>query len=66
MAIWYSDSNCPSVTAHLSPFLNIRIRIGRALNEGHVLNDILQSAFTVYPFSLMKTRRGVQVNLNDY
>lgn len=45
MAIWHSNSNCPSVAVHLSPFLNIRICIGRALNEEHVLNDILQSAF---------------------
>lgn len=25
MAIWHSNGNCPSVTVHLSPFLNIRI-----------------------------------------
>ena len=25
MAIWHSNGNCPSVTVHLSPFLNIRV-----------------------------------------
>lgn len=25
MAIWHSYGNCPSVTVHLSPFLNIRV-----------------------------------------
>lgn len=25
MAIWHSNGNCPSVTVHLSPFLNITV-----------------------------------------
>lgn len=56
MAIWHRNGNCPSVTVHLSPFLRVRV-----LNESHVLNDILQSAFGSIFLNENKRERTTQV-----